>query len=382
MAGILLTLVLIPALGVPAQAFLSVLPAVQTPAGGTAEDLMAEADAARRNGNIPEAIRLYRAGLGLREDWTEGWYYLGVLLHDSGAYAEAAEAFRQLAQRRPEAAEGWALLGLSQYQAGDYAEALAHLLRALSLNMSRNATLTGFVRIQAASLLNRAARFDEALKLLTEQAKMDDHRERLERTFGISVLRLPYLTDELPADRRRPVETAGRAAALLARQQLDQAMAAFESLVRDYPDLPEVHYAFGSFLSQHDPARAVGELEEELRISPRHVHALLRLSHLLWMEGRHQEAETYAARAVAASPELPAPYIMLGRVLLSQGEILRAIANLEAALTLSPDQPEALMTLQRAYSRAGRTEDATRIQREILRLQKGESGGAAAPPVP
>ena len=42
----------------------------------------------------------------------------------------------------------------------------------------------------------------------------------------------------------------------------------FEELVRRYPDMPNVHYAFGVVLLNAEPDRAIEEFKQELQRTP------------------------------------------------------------------------------------------------------------------
>jgi len=57
---------------------------------------------------------------------------------------------------------------------------------------------------------------------------------------------------------------------------------------------------------------------------------------------------------------------VLGRVLLELGQIDRAVKELEEGVKLAPSSPEMHFALARAYTRAGKKEEAAR-EREIFK---------------
>ncbi|MCI0347837.1 MAG: tetratricopeptide repeat protein, partial [Acidobacteriales bacterium] len=56
----------------------------------TFDQVAARAEQARSANRIEEAIELYRKALSLRPRWAEGWWYLGTLLYERDAFADAA----------------------------------------------------------------------------------------------------------------------------------------------------------------------------------------------------------------------------------------------------------------------------------------------------
>ncbi len=343
------------------------------------EQLADSARKARKDGLVDEAEKLYRAGLARRPDWLEGWASLGVLLFDSDRAAEAIEAFRVLTVQQPGNPEGWAFLGLSQYKAREYDGALTSLTRALTIGMRSTSKLASLAKIQVAFLLNRQGRFDEALVLLSEQARLDAFNRRLEQAFGGAVLRLPYLSDEVPNEYRKPIQLAGKAAVLASVDKLEEARQVFEQLVAEYPDTPQAHYAYGTFLLRVDPPAAIPEFKRELEVTPEHLGAHLRLAMALWTDSRVEEAQRYAERALELDEHSPAALTLLGRILLSEGQVDAAISRLESAYRLVPDSTEILTALQRAYSRAGREEDAARIREAFMQLQRASQSPRPTP---
>lgn len=72
-----------------------------------------------------------------------------------------------------------------------------------------------------------------------------------------------------------------------------------------------------------------------------------------------------AARSVEASS-------LLGKILLKQGKAAEAVAPLEAAIALKPNDSNTRFLLARAYQRAGRRKDAARKFAEAQRLKNQE----------
>jgi predicted Zn-dependent protease len=81
------------------------------------------------------------------------------------------------------------------------------------------------------------------------------------------------------------------------------------------------------------------------------------------------DALPLAEKAVQLAPKLYAARNVLGRVLLDLGQIDRAIKELEEGVKLAPASPEMHFALARAYTRAGRKEEAARERETFKKLQ-------------
>src|SRR5579859_1910717 len=82
------------------------------------ETIARQAEVARAQDRVPEAIRLYREGTHLRPSWADGWWYLGSLLYDQDRYSEAISAFQHLLAGTPHRGPAHAFLGLCEYETG------------------------------------------------------------------------------------------------------------------------------------------------------------------------------------------------------------------------------------------------------------------------
>ncbi len=336
----------------------------------TFERVAALAAQARETGELGEAARRYREAVTLRSDWMEGWWYLGTLLYDLDRFGEALEALRVLASFQRENAVVWALIGLCEYQERDYERALVNLQKSRLLGISENAQMYPAVRYHAAILLNRFEEFEVAFEALKEFAVENNRSASVIEAMGISVLRLPYLPSELPPGKREQVILAGSAGYESASRRQEIADELYQRLVREFPDQPNVHYAYGVFLMREEPEKALEYFQKELKIQPRHVPSMLQTAFEYLKRGAYQEAQPWAEKSAELDPtSFPARHA-LGRIFLEFGEIERSIAELEQGIQLAPTSPELRFVLSRAYARAGRREDAEREREEYLRLDE------------
>ncbi len=89
---------------------------------------------------------------------------------------------------------------------------------------------------------------------------------------------------------------------------------------------------------------------------------------------RYTDAERVLQQAVLLEPNATGPYILLGKVLLKQGQPMGAMNFLEKAETMDPANFMTHNLLAQAYRALGRSADATR------ELQLTEKVQAAAAP--
>ena len=363
------------------------------PAALSFEQLASRAEKAREAGRTEEAIRYLRLGLARKPSWAEGWWSLGTVLYDLGGYAEARDAFRRVAAAQPENGLVLALKGLCEFQLGGHERALDDLQRARTLGISRPEVMAA-ASYDVAILLNRYERYEAAFDVLRDFALQGKDSLGVIEALGLSLLRLPYLPSEIPADKRELVVMAGRGGFQMAKGRRSEAgRLAFEELAMRYPTEPNVHYAYGTFLLPDEPDRAFEEFRRELRRSPNHYLALLQIAFEQIKRGEYAEALPNAEKAAALAPTLHAARNALGRALLETGQVERAVAELEAGIRLAPASPEMRFALARAYQRAGRADDAARERAEFLRLDRearsaragaqsvgGKSADGASPP--
>jgi tetratricopeptide (TPR) repeat protein len=342
----------------------------RTPPTAAFEQISKQASAAREQNDLDRAIDLYRKAVKLRPSWTEGWWYLGTLLYDQDHYHEARDAFRRLTALDAKTAPGFALLGLCEYQTKEYPQALTHLNQARRLGLSPSDQMHTVTMFHTAALLTHFEQYEPAGQILMTLARQGKATPLIIEATGLAALRKPLLPGEVGEADRDLVLKAGTAVCSAAQRDVAEAQKDFDRLLASYPNSPNVHYTYGSFLLSSNPDAALKEFQKELEISPKHLPVLVSIAMEYLKQGQPQEARKYAERAVEADPKSFAAQSAMGRVLIDLGDVKDGIAHLETSVKLAPDSPQVRIALASAYAKVGRKEDAARERAEFLKLKK------------
>lgn len=329
------------------------------------------ADEARLSERLDEAISLYGQALKIKPKWPEGWWYIGAIFYQKDVYPPARDAFQNLVALEPERGPAWAMLGLCQFQTGELERAAMALERARSLGVRDNSELAVVVRYHTALLYIRFEFFENAYETLTEFTGVGNESAKVIEAFGLALLRMPLLPKEIPPPQREKILIAGRAGYSMAARRMEPARAAFDMLLAQYPNDPNVHYPFGVYMLAQDADLAMKEFKRELEISPNHYPAMVQMAFEYLKRDQYDDALPLAEKAVVLAPKLFAARNVLGRVLLELGQIDRAVKELEEGVKLAPSSPEMHFALARAYTRAGKKEEAAR-EREIFKKLQDE----------
>jgi tetratricopeptide (TPR) repeat protein len=340
------------------------------PAATEFDRLVKLADDARSAERLDEAVNLYTQALKIKPSWPDGWWYLGAIFYEQDLYARAADAFQNLVVLDAQRGPGWGMLGLCQFQLGDYERAVITLQRARTLGLTANRELESVVRYHTALLYIHFAQFEIAYEILREFMSVGNESPKVVEAFGLTMLRMPFLPKDIPAEKRDAVMLAGQAGYDMAARRLEPARVAFNTLVARFPNEPNVHYSFGVYLLTQDADAALKEFQRELQISPQHYPAMTQMAFEYLKRDQYNDALPLAEKAVQLAPKMFAARNVLGRVLLELGQTDRAIQELEEGVKLAPSSPEMHYALSRAYTRTGRKADANRERETFLKLQE------------
>lgn len=146
---------------------------------------------------------------------------------------------------------------------------------------------------------------------------------------------------------------------------LAKAVAEYRILLERAPDKPGIHYRIGGLIlaMAGTPANAQDarkEFEAELKVNPQSAGAEYYLGELAREDNKLPEAIEHYSRATTLYPGFAEAYFGLGRSLLDSDKTADAVAPLETAVKLAPDNPTAHLALATAYQRLGRGDDAKR----------------------
>ena len=345
-------------------------PATTSPARATTDPVALKGDAVREKGDLVGALALYQKALAAKPRSVPLLWRVGTTQYEAERWKDAAATFTRLLQVDPKHGAALAFRGLARFQLTDYETAIVDLLQAKALGVSGDPDLGSVARFHAGLALTRLDQHEMALQTLGEFAIVGDDSPRVIEAMGLPTLRMPLLPSEVPPERRELILMAGRASYLMAARLLSAAKAAFEELALRYPETPNVHYAYGSFLLAEDSDRALTMFARELKLQPGHLYSLMQLAFEHLKRGEPAKARPFAEQAVQVGQRNFVAHKALGQCLLELGEIEPAIAALESARALASDSPSVRFTLAQAYQRAGRGEDAARERAEFARLDR------------
>jgi len=271
------------------------------------ETIARQADSARTQERVPEAIRLYREGTQLRSSWYEGWWYLGSLLYDQDRFPEATAAFQHLSASTSHRGPAYAFLALCEYEAGKYDDALTQFRAWAGAGWGGTPELRDIAIYHFALLLTRDGKYVESLYLISPMAQRLGDNPELVEAMGLASLRMSYLPENYPPEQRERIWLAGKAAQYTAQspkdfERADEYAARLESR---YGTQPEIHYFRGTLYGfEGKKAEAEREYREELKISPDHAPSLNALAGFDLEKNDLTEAGDLARRAAKRSQTL------------------------------------------------------------------------------
>jgi predicted Zn-dependent protease len=333
--------------------------------------ISAKADAARDAERLEQAIPLYKAALSMRPAWKEGWWSLGTILYDQNSYPDAAHAFRRLLVYDPKNGTAHLMLGLCEYQLNLDDSALQDLQKAKELGVRKDDQLPQVLLYHEAMLHLRKGQYESALETLHFLVKEGVHSEELDAALGMGVLLLrPKNAPAHGSPDEQVILRAGRAEELSLAKKLDEARTSYAALVQEFPEFPNLHYAYGRFLlTVDDPEGGVAQFEEEIKNNPGHTRARLQIA------VTHYRVDSaagipYALEVVKLDPNYPFGHYLLGLLYYDSGDTAQSIPELETAARMVPQEAQFQFALGNAYARAGRREDAARARVLFLRLKE------------
>jgi len=337
----------------------------------TFEQLSTEAKQAYEANRPERAADLYARAVKLKPDWTQGWWAIGMISYERDRYAECRDALTRMVALDSNASPGWALLGLCEFRTKQYDESFQHLKKAHMMVSAREAggPLLDMANYHLALLLTRQGAFEVAQEVMVQVALKIKNNPEMMFSAGLAALRMPILPDEVQANQREVVQMAGKAFWDLITRPPEEAEADFKALVSKYPDFPNVHYVYGTYLAAHRPEDCAPEFLQELRVTADSVPARVQLALRYIVEGKLDDALKRAREAVALSPDSVGAQLALAETLQNQGNDEGALSAFLEAERLDPVSPKIRLYLVNAYRALGRLEDMRREKAEYDRLR-------------
>lgn len=257
------------------------------------------------------------------------------------------------------------MLGLAYYarSADAGGPAVAELERAIAL-----APNEAELHLRLGVALLESERFDRALAPLKRALELAPHRTAIalplakacyrnaDSPGAVAALKLALSGDPTPAEvatARALMEQIADPFARLpksARPRLEQgiewldrqdvpqqAIVAFEDILRDYPDLAVVHALLGLAYQRIDDAgRAVDELKRAIELAPEDGKNHLYLGELYLSRQRGRQGEAELETALAKNPLLDAAHARLGDLALERGDLAKACEHFRVLVLLQP----------------------------------------------
>jgi predicted O-linked N-acetylglucosamine transferase (SPINDLY family) len=171
-----------------------------------------------------------------------------------------------------------------------------------------------------------------------------------------------------PLDPARKALAAGRAA---------QALDIVESRIKSVPqDAAALHLKGLILFQSRSPAAAIASLATAARHAPRNIAILGDLGRVQAAQGAYSDAAASFRRAIAIDPGALAEREDLGTALCCLERLEEGASEYETVLRLAPTRTATIFRLARVRIQQNRSEDATRLAREAMRIEPRATGKA------
>jgi Flp pilus assembly protein TadD len=288
-----------------------------------------------RREQFREAVKFYERALQADPKLAPVHFNMAIALGRLNEYGAAAEHLRVFLKDYPQESRARQLLGLCLTELGDFRGALPELEASYKLNPKDTSILYSLAYANA-----RAGDIDRAAGLL-QQSEADPAQANLIQGL------IEYRRGRFP-----------------------EAKALFHAVLARKPDQVAAMTALGRLeLLDHNDEKAIELLEHALRLSPADAESTYQLGVLYDRNGRTAEGVKMLRRAITLRANYPDPHYHLGRIAADRKDYKTALAELELARRLLPDQEAIRLLLGRTYQALGREAEAKAEFAEVRRLK-------------
>jgi tetratricopeptide (TPR) repeat protein len=288
-----------------------------------------------RREQFREAVGFYERALKADPTLVPVHFNMAIALGRLNEYGPAADHLRTFLTAYPQEPRARQLLGLCLTEIGDFRAALPELEASYKLNAKDASILYSLAYANA-----RAGDVDRAAELL-QRSEADPAQASLIQ--GLIEYR---------------------------RGRFTEAKTLFQAVLARKPENVPAMTALGRLeLLDHNDENAIGLLERALRLSPTDAESTYQLGVLYDRNGRTAEGVKLLRRAITLRANYPDPHYHLGRIAFGRGEYKTALAELELARRLLPDQEAIRLLLGRTYQALGREAEAKVEFAEVRRLK-------------
>jgi tetratricopeptide (TPR) repeat protein len=288
-----------------------------------------------RREQFREAADYYLRALKANPRLVPVHFNLAIALGRLQEFASAAEHLRAFLKRYPDEPRARQLLGLCLTELGDFRAALPELEASYRLN-PKDASIVY-------SLAYATARNGDV-----------ERTADLLRRADVNPLQAQLIEGMIEYRRGRFAEARELFTAILEKQSDN--VAALTALGRL------------ALLERRD-TEAIRFLEGALRKSPADAESTYQLGVLYDRNGRTAEGLRLLRRAITLRANYADPHYQLGRIALERKDYRTALAELELARRLLPDQEAIRLLLGRTYQALGRAKEAAAEFAEVRRLK-------------
>jgi tetratricopeptide (TPR) repeat protein len=265
----------------------------------------------------------------------------GYIFYQQNNFAEADVAFAKALLQDPQDMEAMQLRGVTLYRMGKAAEAIPLLEQARASVPNANIDPNYVLAVSYMQL-----------------GRLDDARHAFALQYG-------FQPDSAPA-----YLLAARM--FFHQENVPAAHASATKALQLNAALPLAHQLLGEIaLATGDITGAIPEFEKEAQINPLNGEVYDRLGDAYLRNRQDTEAQHALNRAVLLEPNATGPYILLGKLMLNQQNLVMASMYLERARKMDPGNYMTHFLLGQAYRKEGRKDDAVREFSLAEKLQSG-----------
>jgi tetratricopeptide (TPR) repeat protein len=324
-----------------------------------------------QRGLLDDASRQYQTILAGNPDHPDALHLFGVLAHQLGNHARAAELIERAIAAAPGVSAYHGNLAEVYRSLGQLERAASSCRSALQLQPDNPQAHNGLGLVLLAWGRPEAAlpAFREAIRLRPDFALAWSNLGNALRLLGEKEQALAHFRRAAEIDPGAAEAHSNLGQFLLERKQLDEALVHCREAVRLRPGFAPAHSNLGNVLREMNRlAEAKAAYAEALRLSPGVGMIHNNIAQTLQEEGRLEDAVGWYRRALELDAGAARIHSNLASALMEQDKQDEPIACYEQARRLDPGYAPAVNGLGWVRHEQGRYDEAQALYREALRL--------------